>query len=109
MKEGILRGGPGVVVVEGETINAGRHNSVLLRIEKKEEAELSVNTKKENDRLIYKEKTILDEAEYHSWSPMLSITPEARHPPRHGGRWRPTGAVSHRHHGREPSALVYRL
>lgn len=67
------------MVVEGKTINAGRHKSVLLRIDKKEDAELSVDTKTENGRLIYKEKTRLGKAEYHNWSPMLAITPEASH------------------------------
>jgi hypothetical protein len=57
----------------------------MLRVlEKKEEAEFSVDIKRENDRLKYKEKTILGVAEYHNRKLMLNITPEARPPPRHG-------------------------
>jgi hypothetical protein len=70
----------------------------------KKQAELSTNTKRENGRLIRKENTILGEAEYHNRSLMPNITPEARPPPRHGGWWRPMGAVSHRLHARKPSA-----
>lgn len=49
---------------------------------------MSVDTKRENSRLMYKEKTILGEAEYHNRSPTLSITPKTW-PPWHGGWWRP--------------------
>jgi hypothetical protein len=59
--------------------------------EKKEEAELSVDTKRENGRLIYKDETILGEAGYHNRSPMPGITPETRPPPRYGDLWRPMG------------------
>jgi len=41
---------------------------------------------KENTKLIYIEKTILGEAEYHNRSPKPSTSAGARPPPRHGGR-----------------------
>jgi hypothetical protein len=47
---------------------------------------LSVDSKRDDDRLTYKEMTILCEAEYHNQSPIPSITPEARPPPQHGGQ-----------------------
>jgi hypothetical protein len=45
---------------------------------------LSIDTKRENGWLMYKEKIIHGEAELHNRSLMLSITPEAR-PPHHEG------------------------
>jgi len=41
---------------------------------------------KENTKLIYREKTILGEAEYHNRSPKPSTSAGARPPPQHGGR-----------------------
>jgi hypothetical protein len=44
---------------------------------------------KENSKLIYREETILREAEYHNPSPKPSTSAGARPPPRHGGRQGP--------------------
>jgi hypothetical protein len=41
---------------------------------------------KENTKLIYREKAILGEAEYHNRSPKPSTSAGARPPPQHGGR-----------------------
>jgi hypothetical protein len=46
---------------------------------------------KENTRLIYREKTILGEAEYHDRSPKPTTSARARPPPQHGGRRGPWG------------------
>ena len=46
---------------------------------------------KENTRLIYREKAILGEAEYHNRSPKPSTSAGARPPPQHGGRRGPWG------------------
>jgi hypothetical protein len=44
------------------------------------------NKERERQAYIYvNEETVLGEAEYHIRSPIQSITPEARLPPRHGG------------------------
>jgi len=51
---------------------------------------LSIQEKK-NTRLIYREKTILGEAEYHNGSPKPSTSAGARPPPQHGGRRGPWG------------------
>jgi hypothetical protein len=67
---------------------SSQYRRILTTIEKKEEAELSVDTKRENGRLIYKEKTILGEAEYHNRSPMPSSLPRL-------GLFLGMGAVSH--------------
>jgi len=41
---------------------------------------------KENAKLIYREKTILGEADYQKWSPKPSTSAGVRPPPQHGGR-----------------------
>jgi len=59
----------------------------MLRSKEKERRSSIVyrSKERENGRFIYKEKIILGEAEYVNRNPMLSISAEARPPPRHGG------------------------
>jgi hypothetical protein len=58
---------------------------------------------KENTRLIYREKTILGEAEYHNRSPKPTTSAVARPPPQHGGRRGPWGLQAT---GLMPAALA---
>jgi len=67
----------------------------MLTVESKRERMKKLNCLsiqgKENSRLIYKEKTILGEAEYHNRSPKTTTSAGARPPPVHGGRRGPWG------------------
>jgi len=67
----------------------------LVAVESKRERMKKLNClsiqEKENTKLIYREKTILGEAEYHNRSPKPSISAGARPPPQHGGRRGPWG------------------
>jgi len=75
------------VVVEGKTINTGRHKSGLLRIEKKEEAELSVDTKTENGRLIYIRKDHTRQSRVSQLEPDADHYSRGKVPPQYGGWW----------------------
>jgi len=61
--------------------------AVLRAKEKEQRSSIVYRSKnRENGRLIYREKTILGEAEYHHRSPRPSTSAGARPPARHGGR-----------------------
>jgi len=67
----------------------------MVTVESKRERTKKLNClfiqEKENTKLIYREKTILGEAEYHNPSPKPSTSAGARPPPQHGGRRGPWG------------------
>ena len=71
-----------------EKVGPGISNAIP--VESKKETTKKLNClliqEKENTRLIYREKTILGEAEYHNRSLKPSTSAGARPPPRHGGR-----------------------
>jgi len=70
-------------------------NLHIIFVESKRERTKELNClliqEKENTKLIYREKTILGEAEYHNRSPKPSTSAGARTPPQHGGRRGPWG------------------
>jgi len=69
----------------------GSIKNVEINRERTEKLNCLSIQEEENTRLIYREKAILREAEYHNWSPKPSTSAGARPPPRHGGRRRPWG------------------
>jgi len=64
----------------------GRLRSVESKRERTKKLNCLSIHEKENTRLIYREKTILGEAEYHNRSPKPTTSAGARPPPLHGGR-----------------------
>jgi hypothetical protein len=67
------------------------HSGVESKRERMKKLNCLSIQEKENTKLIYREKTILGEAEYHNRSPKPSTSAGARPPPQHGGRRGPLG------------------